>query len=180
MSSRAKRKWQEDKEMRPREHSVVSWTLDEYLKAVEHEDLGADPEQVLPCWGSCRYMLEMTGAEVREELKKAIEGASDIAGIFTGNVGSSSPEVLNRLIATLICQDPMSDEEMRKSMPVSTFAARELALKAEVSVLKQLISQHGMRHSVLRGILFEKLFIKGLSDGELTTRRQIVGKRATS
>eukprot|EP00960_Hanusia_phi_P062637 765218-Hanusia_phi.AAC.6 len=56
-------------------------------------------------------------------------------------------------------------QEMRKSMPVSKYAARELAVKAEVSVLKQLISQHSMRHSVLRGILFEMLFIKGLSLG---------------
>eukprot|EP00960_Hanusia_phi_P023723 700072-Hanusia_phi.AAC.1 len=104
----------------------------------------------------------MTGAEVRKELKKAIDDAPDIARIFTGNVGTSSPEIINRLIATFIYQDPISEDEMRESMPVSKYAARKLAEKAEVSVLKQLISQHSMQHSVLRGILFKMLFIKGL------------------
>eukprot|EP00960_Hanusia_phi_P008758 250931-Hanusia_phi.AAC.1 len=81
--------------------------------------------------GSCRYMFEMTGADVREELQNAIQDASDIAGIFTGNIGSSSPEIINCLIATFIYKDPTMNAKTRQSMPVSTYAARQLALKAE-------------------------------------------------
>eukprot|EP00960_Hanusia_phi_P042264 755395-Hanusia_phi.AAC.1 len=39
MSSRAKPKWQEDQEMKLREHTVPSWTIEEYLQAAEHEEL---------------------------------------------------------------------------------------------------------------------------------------------
>eukprot|EP00960_Hanusia_phi_P044792 756815-Hanusia_phi.AAC.1 len=176
MSSRAKSKYHEDQEVQLREHTVPSWTIEEYLQAAEHAELyrlvepylDIDPsaayldgkdtdkltekEEKIRCkyyvaGGSCRYMFEMKGDEVKKELHAALAKASDISGIFMGNVGTSSPEIVNRLIAVFLLKSLSEDFEMTRTMPVSRYAARQLAMRAEVSVLKQLIHKQGLRHS---------------------------------
>eukprot|EP00960_Hanusia_phi_P065147 766003-Hanusia_phi.AAC.1 len=198
MSARAKNKPQEDRQNNLREHTVISWTLDEYLQAVKHEELyklvepyldidpkamfldgrdttsGSIKEGKVRCkyylaGGSCRYMFEQTGQAVTEELNAAVSKASDISGIFRGNVGSSSQVIVNRLISIFVYEQGLY--KAISWMPVSRYAARILAVKAEVSVLKQLTSEYGMRHSAMKGLLFEMLFFKGLNAGMTLTYR---------
>eukprot|EP00960_Hanusia_phi_P035109 751498-Hanusia_phi.AAC.1 len=103
--------------------------------------------------------------EVRKVLYTAVAEASDISRIFTGNVGSTSAEMLNRLIAVFSLEPLSENFNMTTTMPLSRYAARLFAFKAEVSVLKQLIFGQGLMHSTFRGLLFEVLLIKQLKHG---------------
>eukprot|EP00960_Hanusia_phi_P002396 69434-Hanusia_phi.AAC.1 len=65
-------------------------------------------------------MFEKTGEAVIEELDAAVVKASDISGIFRGNVDSSSQAVLNRLIAFFVYEQGV--HKTRSWMPVSKYA----------------------------------------------------------
>eukprot|EP00960_Hanusia_phi_P075614 768448-Hanusia_phi.AAC.2 len=101
--------------------------------------------------GSCRCMIEMKGVVVQEGLHAALAKASDISGIFTGNVGASSPEMLNCLIAVFLLKGPLETLGLKKAISISRYAANQLAIKTEVSELRHLMSRRGLRHSDLEG-----------------------------
>ncbi|EKX38477.1 hypothetical protein GUITHDRAFT_115440 [Guillardia theta CCMP2712] len=188
MSSRGKSRLEDDNRVNLQQHTVVSWTEREYLKAVEwdvfyqrvacmlEEDESA-ASMGLKTWkknrsrrekiklkyylagGSCRFMFETPASLVKERLDEALSFCSNLEVVFSGIVGDSSPQAVNHLIA---CFKYNGESNW---MPVSKYVATKLAEAAELDTLKRLFSRYGASNPTTRGLLFELFFFKKIKLG---------------
>ncbi|KAE8955185.1 hypothetical protein PR003_g32629 [Phytophthora rubi] len=129
MSSRRKVKLDDDAGKKAMQHNVPSWSLDEYLKAGEDDELfqsvlpyldASEDEEVSPdaasrqTWrqlillskfyfagGNARYMFGFSTATVMEALDDAVKAAVDNPPVVIGLVWEQSPSVIARLWVTL-------------------------------------------------------------------------------
>eukprot|EP00960_Hanusia_phi_P051385 760774-Hanusia_phi.AAC.2 len=182
MSSREKAYPDEDSENKLQLHNVVSWTIDEYLQAVQYDalyrlvepflDVGRsavlmDLEEVKECdrkeervrrkyyfaGGSCRLDNSSCKGNFGRSLRECARHA--IRSIFRGNVGESSPQAINRLLATFYHNGEQT------WMSVSKYVASKLASKAETSTLKRMISVFGIENPSVKGMLFFQQLKRG-------------------
>eukprot|EP00960_Hanusia_phi_P064101 765697-Hanusia_phi.AAC.1 len=153
-------------------HNVVSWKLEEYLEAVQHDELYQAVQPLLEvrrsaslkqeatmnetkeervrqkfyfAGGSCWYMFVMTTAQVIASLQVAVAVVKDITLLFQGCQGESSPDAINRFMATFYHEAALC------WMPVSRYVSTALASKAEASTLKRMISDYGIQNPTVRG-----------------------------
>ncbi|EKX33079.1 hypothetical protein GUITHDRAFT_120739 [Guillardia theta CCMP2712] len=188
MSSRGKTNDEADNRVNLQEHTVVSWTESEYLEAVEWDDfyqgvacmLEEDESAAsmgLKTWkrnrserekiklkyylagGSCRYMFETPASLVKQRLDTALRFCPNLEIIFNGNIGDSSPQTVNRLIA---CFEYNGESNW---MPVSKYVATKLAEAVELDTLTRLFSKYGASNPTTRGHLFELFFFKKIKYG---------------
>uniref|UniRef100_A0A7S4K0A2 Uncharacterized protein n=1 Tax=Guillardia theta TaxID=55529 RepID=A0A7S4K0A2_GUITH len=183
MASRGKTYDEEDRELGLKEHIVPSWRIDEYLEAVQFDEfynkvaptlemnvtgevLGfkmttrprSKEERVRHkhylAGGSCRYMFDMTAAEVLRSLDLALLCAPNLQDLFRGHVGASSGDLTNRLTATLVTQEKVV------RFPVSKYVASNLAASAgAVDILRRMLTAfRGPR--AMHGYLLEMLFFE--------------------
>ncbi|EKX41856.1 hypothetical protein GUITHDRAFT_112000 [Guillardia theta CCMP2712] len=188
MSPRGKINDEADNRVNLQQHTVVSWTESEYLEAVEwdvfyqrvacmlEEDESAGSIG-LKTWkrnrsrrekiklkyylagGSCRYMFETPASLVKPRLDTALRLCSNLEIIFSGNMGDSSPQTVNHLIA---CFEYNGESNW---MPVSKYVATKLAEAVELDTLTRLFSKYGVRNPTTRGLLFELFFFKKVQYG---------------
>ncbi|EKX50981.1 hypothetical protein GUITHDRAFT_103565 [Guillardia theta CCMP2712] len=198
MASRDKIYYHEDKLLQLEEHLVVSWTIDEYLQAVQSDEFYEEVESMLEmdlglldlsrlgikkmqlgrskearvrqkhylAGGSCRHMFEMSAYDVVKFIHQAFRSVPDLELIFRGNIGASSTQLVNRLIATFAI-----DGEVRW-LPASEYISWKLMHEIEAEELKRVFSKYSISNAAVKGCLFEMIFFKEVQRGlRLTYRR---------
>ncbi|EKX49562.1 hypothetical protein GUITHDRAFT_67655 [Guillardia theta CCMP2712] len=185
MASRGKAYDEEDREMGLKEHIVASWRIDEYLEAVQFDEFYSKVAPTLEmnvtgealgfkmttrprskeervrhkhylAGGSCRYMFDMTAAEVLRSLDLALQSAPNLQDLFRGHVGASSGDMTNRLIATMVTQEKVV------RFPVSKYVASNLAASVgAVDILRRMLTAfrgpRAMHRYLLEMLFFEKV-----------------------
>ena len=176
MSSREKKKIEQDRIEKVEELMVYSWTLEEYLEAVKYDlfyksvagvvELSSDTTEGSEetrsrdveskyqiVGGSCRYMFECTTDQAIRDLRGAMDSVCDFQTLFDMRTGDRTKQFVNRLHGKY-----RNGNQVYWSF-VSRFVATELAEKLGESFVRKIEELPGATENPsLRGVLFEMLF----------------------
>jgi hypothetical protein len=170
-----------------RDHFVSSWTLKEYLDAVQDDelfenvraqldssdDVEPDETRLIPTWrqtlvrskyyfagGNARYMFDRSTAQVVDSPRQAVDTLSNIAQSAAGVVGDRSDSAINRLFCRF---------GNGKSGVVSRYAGSAMAMVGGPSLIRNVASVlQNDSNPAMDGWILEMYFFARLHKGGVT------------
>jgi hypothetical protein len=194
MSSRRKSNHMSDVQMNLEEFFVYSWTEEEYMDAVKHEEFLNSVKNLLVAdflWnnttvsalqaetdteslvlskmyfagGSARWMFFIPTKTVIESIEKSISHVQNVIPYIQGAVGDQSNDVVNRLFSA---SAKSGNSFSRQSSIISQFAALLLAIKSGPDLIRSLkdVTKYDSNPS-MDGWMLEMWFFASIRKGGL-------------
>jgi hypothetical protein len=164
-------------------HTVYSWCLAEFLRAVTFREIfeqvkcfldahiqsshaPADRNEMVTskfhfAGGSCRMMFSYSTSEVIVQLQNSVRGASNIVDYILGRVGDQSNQVVNRLFSRYL-----NEFSVPKTTIVSRYASVLLAEAVGPDLVRHISDAiRGEMNPSMEDWIFEMLFFAKLRRG---------------